>query len=358
MGTELNRESLTLAVDAMGGDKGSSEVLAGCATAIARGLKAKLAIYGRQDELNNGAGHDALSGHEVTYHHTDDIVRMDDKPSRVLRRSKNTSMWGAIAAVKDGDAHGIVSCGNTGALMAIARMQLKMIPGIDRPAASALWPTMTGNAVVLDVGANIEVGADQLVQFAIMGEAYYRALTETERPRVGLLNVGEEDLKGSSLVKEAASILRAADPEMDFVGFVEGNDIPVGKADVIVTDGFTGNIALKTAEGTARLIGSWVKDALTANLLSKAGAALMMPSLNKLKDRMNPSSVNGAPLLGLNGLVVKSHGGADSEGIASALLRTEELAARPFMGAIAETVAAVTERTVAGAVEDIPTAAE
>ncbi|MEE4208168.1 MAG: phosphate acyltransferase PlsX, partial [Parvularcula sp.] len=243
-----------------------------------------------------------------------------------------------------GRAAGVVSCGNTGALMAIAKLQLRMIEGVDRPAASALWPTMTGKAVVLDVGANIEVEAAQLVQFAIMGEAYYRSMSGKERPRVGLLNVGEEDLKGSTLIKNAAKILREADPEMDFIGFVEGDDISSGEVDVVVTDGFTGNIALKTAEGTARLVGAWVKEALTANMMSKLGAVMMMPSLKTLKHRMNPSSVNGAPLLGLGGLVVKSHGGSDAEGVAAALTMTEELAARPFLDEIKRTVAKVSER--------------
>jgi glycerol-3-phosphate acyltransferase PlsX len=165
-----------------------------------------------------------------------------------------------------------------------------------------------------------------------------------ERPRVGLLNVGEEDLKGSTLIKNAAKILREADPEMDFIGFVEGDDISSGEVDVVVTDGFTGNIALKTAEGTARLVGAWVKEALTANMMSKLGAVMMMPSLKTLKHRMNPSSVNGAPLLGLGGLVVKSHGGSDAEGVAAALTMTEELAARPFLDEIKRTVAKVSER--------------
>ncbi len=358
MAEDVVRETLTLAIDAMGGDKGPGEVVRGCAVAIERGLRAKLLIIGRDDELKAHLEASSLPSGQHAFLHAEGVVQMDDKPARAIRRSRDSSMWAAIASVKDGSTHGVVSCGNTGALMAISRMQLKMIPGIDRPAASALWPTKAGNAVVLDVGANVEVEADQLVQFAIMGEAYFRALTEKARPRVGLLNVGEEDLKGSTLIKDAATILREADPEMDFIGFVEGNDISTGKADVIVTDGFTGNVALKTAEGTARMIGDWVREALTANLISKAGAALMMPSLNKLKARMNPSSVNGAPLLGLNGLVVKSHGGADAEGIASALLTAEKLAAKPFQGAIAETVAAVTKRAEDVAVQEVPAAAE
>ncbi|MEM1380340.1 MAG: phosphate acyltransferase PlsX [Pseudomonadota bacterium] len=357
MADELDRKSLTLAVDVMGGDAGAPAVLEGCALARAQGLAAKLLLVGQEDVIEANLPASGLSRDGIEIHHAPGIVAMDEKPARALRRSRDSSMWHAIEAVKQGRAHGIVSCGNTGALMAIARLQLRMIEGIDRPAASALWPTTKGNAVVLDVGANVEVTADQLVQFAIMGEAYFRALTDKERPSVGLLNVGEEDLKGNTLIKNAAKILREADPEMAFRGFIEGNDISAGKVDVVVTDGFTGNVALKTAEGTARLIGAWVKDALTENIMSKAGAALMMPSLKRLKARMDPSSVNGAPLLGLNGLVVKSHGGADAAGICSAVVTTENLAAHPFLEAIAKTVAKVTERARSVDIEELPAAA-
>ena len=358
MATQMDRSTLTLAVVVMGGDKGPKEVIHGCKLAVERGLAAKLLLVGRESVINEALSEYSLAGHAYDIQHTEGVVAMDDKPARALRRSKDSSMWGAIAAVKEERAHGVVSCGNTGALMAISRLQLRMIEGVDRPAVSALWPSQTGKAVVLDVGANVEVTAEQLVQFAIMGEAYYRALTEKERPVVGLLNVGEEDLKGSTLIKNAAKILREADPEMAFCGFVEGNDISSGHVDVVVTDGFTGNIALKTAEGTARLVGGWVKEALTSSLLAKAGAALMMPALKELKTKMDPSSVNGAPLLGLGGLVVKSHGGSEAEGICSALQTTEELAAHPFLDAIAKTVASVNARAKSVEVEELPAAAE
>jgi glycerol-3-phosphate acyltransferase PlsX len=228
--------------------------------------------------------------------------------------------------------------------MAMSVFQLRVIDGIDRPALGAMWPTATGRALVLDVGANVEATARQLVQFAIMGEAHFRALTRKAKPTVGLLNVGAEELKGHDLVRSAATILREADAAMDFVGFVEGSDISKGAVDVIVTDGFTGNVALKTAEGTARLMGGWVKSALTRNALTKLGALFMMPSLNVLKAQMNPSNINGAPLLGLNGLVLKSHGGADAEGIAAALRMAETLARHPFGEEIARTVKTVEAR--------------
>lgn len=344
MAAELDRKSLTIAVDAMSGDSGFTEAIEGCSLAVEQGLQAKLLLVGRQNDLESALCHKNLTEHAVDILHADGIVAMDEKPARALRRCRDSSMWAAIDSVKQGQTAGVVSCGNTGALMAMARLQLRMIEGVHRPAASALWPTVNGQAVVLDVGANVEVDANQLVEFAIMGEAYFRALTGKKRPAVGLLNVGEEDLKGNSLIRNAATILREADPEMNFIGFVEGNDISAGGIDVVVTDGFTGNIALKTAEGTARMIGAWVKEALTANLLAKAGAALMMPSLKSLRTKMDPSTVNGAPLLGLGGLVVKSHGGADASGIASALMRTENLAAHPFLDDIAATVAQVRRR--------------
>ncbi|MEM1409700.1 MAG: phosphate acyltransferase PlsX [Pseudomonadota bacterium] len=365
MAQELDRKSLTIAVDVMGGDKGPGEVVAGCAQAIASGLEAKLLLVGREADIKKASSHHpSLAGHAIEHLFAEGVVDMDAKPARALRRNRDSSMWAAIDAVKEGKAHGVVSCGNTGALMAMARLQLRMIEGVDRPAASALWPSVKGQAVVLDVGANVEVTAEQLVQFAIMGEAYFRALTGQAKPRVGLLNVGQEDLKGHKLIRDAATILKEADPDMNFIGFVEGSDISSGDVDVVVTDGFTGNVALKTAEGTARMIGAWVKDALTANLAAKAGAALMMPSLKRLKTKMNPSSVNGAPLLGLGGLVVKSHGGSEAEGVSAALLRTESLAAHPFLGEIARTVADVSKRAATVSVDldgnsgDVAAAAE
>lgn len=353
MGTELDRSTLTLAIDVMGSDQGPSEIIAGCADAIRGGLKAKLLLVGQERAIKDAVAEHGLASDQVVHLYADGVVAMDDKPARALRKSRDSSMWAAIEQVKLGQAHGIVSCGNTGALMAIARMHLKMIPGVDRPAASALWPTMTGNAVVLDVGANVEVTAEQLVQFAIMGEAYHRSLSGKEKPAVGLLNVGEEDLKGNTLIKNAAKVLREADPEMNFIGFVEGNDISGGEIDVVVTDGFTGNVALKTAEGTARLVGGWVKDALTENMFAKLGAVAMMGPLKRLKARMDPSSVNGAPLLGLGGLVVKSHGGADAAGVVSAVKMAEKLAANPFLDEVRRTIASVSARAQSVEVDDL-----
>ncbi|HNS87135.1 MAG TPA: phosphate acyltransferase, partial [Parvularculaceae bacterium] len=221
---------------------------------------------------------------------------------------------------------------------------LGMIPGIDRPAVTALWPTPRGRVVVLDVGANVEATEHELVRFAIMGEAFFRALTGTKKPTVGLLNVGAEELKGHELIRTAARVLREADPDMAFKGFVEGNDISLGSVDVVVTDGFTGNIALKSAEGAARLLGGWIRDALTGSLLTKFGALFMMGELKKLKLRIDPSNVNGGVFLGVNGVVVKSHGSADEKGVAAAIGMAAGLVGKGFRKEVAETVALVFAR--------------
>lgn len=344
MNKRIPQSDIILAIDAMGGDRGPGEVVAGLSLAMSKGLKAKLVIVGDQEVL---APLLAEAGNlaNVDLKHTDSAVSMTDKPMHVLRRGRDTSMWRAVEQVQSGSAHAIVSGGNTGVLMAVSKMQLKMIDGVDRPAVTALWPTMRGRTLVLDVGANVEADANQLVQFAIMGEAFFRAMTGVTKPTVGLLNVGSEDLKGHDLIRSAARILREADPEMAFKGFVEGNDISAGAVDVVVTDGFTGNVALKSAEGAARLVGAFMREALTGTINAKLGALLMRPGLKKLKDRIDPSSVNGGVFLGLNGLVVKSHGGADARGIASAVAMAANLAATPFRDDVEQTVAAVMQRS-------------
>ncbi|MFC2952381.1 phosphate acyltransferase PlsX [Marinicaulis aureus] len=334
---------LALAVDAMGGDTGPQAVVDGVAHAVKHGLKARFIFFGDKTKLEPLiAGHSNLSGAEIR--HADNVVAMTDKPMHVLRRGRDTSMWAAVTAVAEGDAQAVVSGGNTGALMAVSRKQLGMIEGVERPAVTALWPTPRGRCVVLDVGANVEADEDQLVQFAIMGEAFFRALMNVDKPTVGLLNVGAEDLKGHELIRTAARVLREADPDMAFKGFVEGNDISKGTVDVVVTDGFTGNVALKTAEGAARLLGGWMKETLTGTLNAKLGALMMAPGLRKLKDRIDPSSNNGGVFLGVNGVVVKSHGGADARGVASAVNMAASLAARPFREEVASTVKSVMSR--------------
>ncbi len=340
-------KTVTLAIDAMGADAGPLAVVEGAANAIAGGEAIDIAFYGRKEALAGPVSKFAVLQNarivDCAY-----FVAMDDKPSQVVRRGRETSMWAAIEAVKAGDAQAVISGGNTGALMAMSKLQLRMIDGVDRPAITALWPTPRGRSVVLDVGANVEADADQLVQFAIMGEAFFRAMTSVAKPSVGLLNVGAEELKGHDLIRAAARILREADPEMAFSGFVEGDDISKGTVDVVVTDGFSGNIALKSAEGAARLVGRWMKESLTGSLLSRFGALMMARELHRLKSRIDPSSANGGVFLGLNGTVVKSHGGADAKGVASAISMAANLARQPFHDEIASTIARVRERAERG----------
>jgi glycerol-3-phosphate acyltransferase PlsX len=244
---------------------------------------------------------------------------MEEKPSIALRRGRNTSMWRAIESVAKKEAEVAVSAGNTGALMAMSMFQLRLIEGIERPAIAALFPTTRGQSVILDVGANIESSAEQLVEFAVMGEAFARAILGLERPTVGILNVGSEDVKGHEAVKTAAHMLRNINLDIDFTGFIEGDDIAHGAVDVIVTDGFTGNVALKTAEGTVRMIAEFLRNALRRSLFGMIGAMFAAGALRMLRRKLDPRASNGGIFLGLNGVVVKSHGGSDELGFASAL---------------------------------------
>lgn len=338
-----NHSLIRLAVDAMGADEGPKAVILGAAIAIKKGLKAKFLFFGDENVLQPLLSREACLAH-CEIRHAPDTVSMEDKPGHVLRRGRETSMWLAIQAVKSGEAVALVSGGNTGALMALSRHQLRMINGVDRPAITALWPTTTGRSVVLDVGANIEANALQLVQFSVMGEVFYRALTGASNPSVGLLNVGAEELKGHDILREAATSLRTHVDDMAFYGFVEGNDISKGTVDVVVTDGFTGNVALKSAEGAARLVGGWTRDAVKGSFLSKIASLLMYPQLKKLQQRVDPSSVNGGVFLGLKNVVVKSHGGADAAGIASALTIAQNLAGHSFIADMGARVDEVMER--------------
>ena len=267
----------------------------------------------------------------VEIRHTEKQVASDEKPATALRRGKGSSMWNAVEAVKLGEASGAVSAGNTGALMAISKLILRMSADLDRPCLTASWPTVRGFTTVLDVGANVDCDAARLVEFAILGEAFHRAAHGVERPSVGLLNVGSEDIKGHEEVREAHRILREGGAGLNYYGFVEGDDLTQGVVDVVVTDGFTGNIALKTAEGTARYISALLREALTSNLQAKLGAAIAMPALKKMREKIDPSTINGGPLLGLNGIVVKSHGGADAKGFGNAIRIAVDLARSDYM---------------------------
>ncbi len=324
-------QNAVIAIDAMGGDEAPAIVVDG--VAIAERVNpggARYQLHGDRRLIAPllEAQPDAASVCEV--YHAETKVEMGDKPSEALRRARGSSMWNAVEAVKKGEAQAVVSAGNTGALMAISKIVLRMAANVHRPAIAASWPTPGAFCVVLDVGATVEASARQLIEFAIMGEAYARAVHGHARPSVGLLNVGAEDVKGNAIVREADQLLRESDLDLNYRGFVEGHDISLGTTDVVVTDGFTGNVALKTAEGMARLVGGWVREALTSDTLAKAGALLSRHALRGLRDRMDPRNVNGGVFLGLNGVVVKSHGGTDGQGFATALRIAGELARSNF----------------------------
>ncbi|MFC4234125.1 phosphate acyltransferase PlsX [Thalassospira xianhensis] len=312
-------EQVCISLDAMGGDHAPEMVVAGAEIALKRLPHLKFLMFGDEARIKpllaKYPGLEAVS--EVR--HASQEVTMDDKPSVALRQRRDSSMRLAINAVKEGDAQGVVSAGNTGALMAMAKFVLKTVRGIDRPAIATYMPTQRGETVMLDLGANIECDENNLVQFALMGEVFARILFGIEKPSVGLLNVGIEELKGNESVKKAAAILREIDLPIRFEGFVEGDDLAKGTVDVIVTDGFTGNVALKTAEGTARLLVHFLRETFKSSFWAKVGYLLARRSLQRFRERMDPRRYNGAMLLGLNGIAVKSHGGTDALGFSNAI---------------------------------------
>ncbi len=311
---------LTVSIDAMGGDAGPAIVVAALARSVLRHPAVRFILHGDEAELKPLLARRSKLAEKVAIQHTTERVRMEEKPSLALRRGRNTSMWRAIESVKKKEAEVAVSAGNTGALMAMSMFQLGTLEGISRPAIAALWPTKRGQSVVLDVGANVVVTAEQLVDFAVMGEAFARAILGLERPTVGILNVGSEDVKGNDSVKGAAHILRNnSSLPIEFAGFVEGDDIAEGTVDVVVTDGFTGNVALKTAEGTAKLVTHFLRSALRRSFLGRLGGFFAGGALNILRRKLDPRASNGGIFLGLDGVVVKSHGGTDELGFASAL---------------------------------------
>jgi phosphate acyltransferase len=310
-----------IAIDAMGGDVGPAVMLAGAERAYRRRPDLRFILFGDEAAIRADiAGRPALSAvAEIV--HCDDVIAPTDRPSQAIRRARTTSMGLAIAAVKDGDAQAMVSGGNTGAMMAMAKLALRTMPGIDRPALAALLPTLGENdLVMLDLGANTECDSQNLVQFAVMGAAYARVVLDLEKPRVQLLNIGTEELKGTDELKDAAAILRDADYlGMRFDGFIEGDKLSRGDVDVIVTDGFSGNIALKTIEGTARFVTDLLRRAFTSSVRSKIGFLVSRPATELLRHHLDPNNHNGAVFLGLNGVVVKSHGSATEKGVANAI---------------------------------------
>jgi glycerol-3-phosphate acyltransferase PlsX len=316
-----------IALDAMGGDNAPESVISGAEMALIRHPGIRFLIFGNTELLTPLLDlHPALkSASEIV--HTAEFIAGHDKPSIAVRRGRNSSMWLAIDSVKQGRACAVVSAGNTGALMAISKLILRTLEGVSRPAIAALFPTLRGECIMLDLGANVESDAQDLYRFAIMGDAFARAVLGLSRPRIGLLNVGSEDLKGRTEVKEACALLKNSKVPLNFYGFIEGNDIAAGTVDVVVTDGFTGNIALKTAEGTARLIRTYLRDALNSSLIAKAGGFLAMGALKGVKDKLDDRKRNGAMFLGLAGIAVKSHGGADAYSFCNAISVAVELVA-------------------------------
>jgi phosphate acyltransferase len=317
--SEVVTKPLTIAIDAMGGDHAPQMVVEGISRAIGRMKNAQFLLFGRSSEVAPLIDRFRRLRSRVELREASDVVAGTERPSIALRNGRNSSMRLAIDAVAAGDADGVVSAGNTGALMAMAKFVFKTLPGVDRPAIASVFPSIRGRTVLLDLGANVCCGADNLVQFAVMGEVFARKVLGLENPSVGILNVGEEDLKGNEAVKKAAAILQRSKLAIRFRGFVEGDDIAMGTVDVIVTDGFTGNIALKMAEGTARLYTHLLKSALVSSPLARLGALLAGPALRAMQARVDPRVYDGAMFLGLNGVCVKSHGGTDALGFANAI---------------------------------------
>lgn len=312
--------SMKISVDAMGGDKGPHMVIPGLDIMAVRQPGARFLLFGEASKIEPILADYPRVREASTIIHCDVTVAMDEKPSQALRSGRGrSSMWKAIEAVKNEEADFCISAGNTGALMAMSKFCLRTMANIERPAIAAIWPTVKGESVVLDMGATIGADAQQLVDFAMMGGAMARALFDLERPSVGLLNVGVEEVKGLEEIRTASRILREADDaKINYYGFVEGNDLGQGTVDVVVTEGFTGNIALKTAEGTAKQIASYLRAAMTRTWRARLGYLLAKEAFDRLREKMDPSRVNGGVFLGLNGIVIKSHGGTDPAGFANA----------------------------------------
>jgi glycerol-3-phosphate acyltransferase PlsX len=329
-------DSIVISIDAMGGDHGPAVAVAGAALALDRlgPGRVRFLLFGDEGQIKAELDRHPSAKAACEVRACDKVIAADEKAAQALRRGKGSSLWNTVEAVKEGEAQAAVSGGNTGGLMAISKLLLRMTGGLDRPAIVASWPTLRGITAVLDVGANIESDAAQLVEFAIMGEAFHCAVHGSTRPSVGILNVGSEDQKGHEEVREAHRILGESGLDIDYRGFVEGDDIAKGTVDVVVTDGFTGNVALKTAEGLARFVSANLREAFTSSLRNKIGAMIARPALRRIRDRLDPSSVNGGPLLGLNGLVIKSHGGADAKGFANAIKVAYDLAASGYAAQI------------------------
>ena len=330
-------KSLRIAIDAMGGDQAPRVVINGLSNAMRTNPDIDPILVGDRNLISPLIEkHPNLAGTRIV--HTTDAVAADEKPSQALRNGKNTSMRLAIDMVGAGEADAVVSAGNSGALMVMALMGLRTMEGIDRPALAAYVPTEEKPCCILDLGANIDCSTRHLVQFAIMGDAFARVTSGRPSPSIGLLNVGEEEQKGSTKVRDAATILSNPEVKLNYAGFVEGDDFTRGTVDVIVTDGFSGNIALKTAEGTAKFVTTMMRRSFKSSLLSRLGYLLARQSLKELRHKLNPQTYNGAVLLGLNGIVVKSHGSADAKGFANAIGAAVTMIRQDFMSDLKQSV--------------------
>jgi len=347
---------VVISVDAMGGDHGPAAVVAGVALAAAELPGARFILHGPEAELAPLLARQPGLAGRCELRHAAETVTMHDRPSAVMRSGQATSMWSAIESVRATEAPVAVSCGNTGALMAVAMIRLRRLPGVNRPAIACLWPSQnpSGFNVMLDVGADVRAEADDLLQYAMMGASYARNALGMARPRVGLLNVGTEDHKGRPELKAAAELLAGAAEagSFDYIGFVEGGDLPSQRVDVIVTDGFTGNIALKTGEGTAKLVSQLTRNAFNSGWLARLGGLLSLKALRRLSAHIDPRRINGGVFLGLNGIVVKSHGSADATGVAAALRLACQLAQSGFRERVAARVA-LASRTGQDATPDV-----
>jgi glycerol-3-phosphate acyltransferase PlsX len=333
-------QKIRIALDAMGGDHGPSVVIGGAELSLLRHPDIEFALFGDRAKVEPLLGTKPRLAAATRILHTDVAVKMDEKPSQALRHGRwKSSMWLAIDAVKRGEADVAVSAGNTGALMAMAKFNLRTMPGIDRPAIAALWPTLKGESIVLDVGASIGADAEHLVDLAVMGSAMARVVFDLDRPTVGLLNIGVEEVKGVEPMREAGRMLREEQlPHLEYVGFIEGDDIGKGTVDVVVTEGFAGNIALKTAEGTARQLAGYLKSAMTRTLRAKLGYLLAREAFRTLADKIDPRKSNGGVFLGLNGIVIKSHGSTDAEGFAAAIDLGYDMVRYDVLAKIGETL--------------------
>jgi phosphate acyltransferase len=344
-------EDIVISIDAMGGDRGVAEIIRGMGMSLDKNPRLRYILHGNAAALQAALRRRSPLAERTEVRHADSVIGMDAKPSRALRIAKGSSMWNALESVEHGESPAVISCGNTGALMALSMLALRKAPNVNRPAIAVLWPSRNpaGYNVVLDAGADIRADAEDLVKFALMGASYARNALGCRRPRIGLLNVGTEEHKGRSELHQAAELMAAAAPagEFDYIGYVEGNDMPSDRVDVIVTDGFTGNVALKAAEGTAKMIGVLLRGAFEHSPLSRLGGLFAYTSLKRFQKRIDPRQVNGGVFLGLNGTVIKSHGSADATGVSAAIKLAFTLSESGFSRRLAARIACGLETTEA-----------